>query len=301
LSIVGEINVIGIARLQAIHSVIAWGGALNSWWCAKTRELQCGRTSQVVSSQVFSHQYNRVRGVVLSHQLYKTDTVLLALQVGVSSVKPLLEAVTVVMFMASEKLKCTWVFRSTAVVFNAGRLEISVGAVVSGAICFAEISAVLLQVLLEVEAICNQFPNENRLCFTKLAIGEVYFKWRPAHCLALAQKYARDTLPISEALEHTWERLLAFTTAATIEAALGQGAQAPSYAQAARTWLQDRNLPPEERVQCLMAMAAALEVNAQTEAGIEHLRQALSLAQELGVQRLFHATRLELARFKTAR
>ena len=80
----------------------------------------------------------------------KLTTVLPVFQVAVPSVRLLLVALTVPMFMGSLKVSCNCVFKVTAVAFRAGILETSVGAVVSGAVGVAEIKLVLLEVLLVV-------------------------------------------------------------------------------------------------------------------------------------------------------
>ncbi len=151
--------------------------------------------------------------------------------------------------------------------------------------------------LLEAESIHSQFPVNERFFQTKLSLSELYEKWQPAHSKALAQKYARAALSMSESLQHTRLRLLALCRAVMIETRLGQ-AVALKYAEEAWRVLESRKSPPEERVQCLHALAVALEANAQPKIALEKLREAQVVSQKHGFERLLHSSNLEVARLE---
>lgn len=152
--------------------------------------------------------------------------------------------------------------------------------------------------LLEIDALQSQLPKNEKLFYTKLNLSELYDKWQPAHGKALAQKYVRAALSLSESLQHKRLRLLALCRAAMVEARLGQAAQALKYAEEAWQVLTDRNSPPEERVQCLQALASAFEVNIQPKIALEKLREAEELSQKHGFERLLHSSKLEMARLE---
>jgi DNA-binding SARP family transcriptional activator len=152
--------------------------------------------------------------------------------------------------------------------------------------------------LLEAETIQEEFSNNERFFSTKLALSELYFKWRSVHGLALAQKYARSAVMVSQSLQNKGFCLVALCNAAKVEASLGQFAQALKYAEEAWQVLLDRNLPPEEHVQCLQALASAFEANTQSKIALEKLREAEALSVKHGFERLLHSSRLEIARLE---
>jgi DNA-binding SARP family transcriptional activator len=186
-------------------------------------------------------------------------------------------------------------------------LSLEIGDLMRTASCQADLSREYVDamqypkaeaLLLEAEATQQEFGNNELFFSTKLALSELYFKWRSGHGVALAQKYARSALMVSQSLQHKASTLLALCHAAKVEASLGQASQALKYALEAWQILLERQSPPEEHVQCLYAMAKALEVNARSQEAKDKLQEALALSQEFDFQRRFHFYRLELARLE---
>jgi hypothetical protein len=99
-------------------------------------------------------------------------------------------------------------------------------------------------------------------------------------------------------LQQKRSRLLALCRAAMIETRFGQASQALKYAEEAWQVLESRKSPPEERVQCLQALASALTANMQPAIALEKLREAAALSQKHGFERLLHSSNLEIARLE---
>ncbi len=154
--------------------------------------------------------------------------------------------------------------------------------------------------LLEAHEISARFGVTINHIICERELGRLYAEWQPLHGAALAMKFMRDA--ISHMRDSKYPQLAShvLSAAAYVAARQGDGPGAMAFATEALEALGDQDCA-EERYDCVVALARALEANADPVRALERWREAHAHAQHLGLQVEVCETQLEIVRLERDR
>ncbi len=151
--------------------------------------------------------------------------------------------------------------------------------------------------LLEAHEISARFGVTINHIICERELGRLYAEWQPLHGAALALKFMRDA--ISHMRDSKYPQLAShvLSAAAYVAARQGDGPSAMAFATEALEALGDQDCA-EEHYDCVVALARALEANADPVRALECWREAHAHAQHLGLQVELCETELEIVRLQ---